>query len=170
MLGDMSESKLGFRPDRLQAMIERRGLRPGQMEYLTGVSQPTISLILNGKRPNPGAQVLARLAQTLGCSVDYLLGITDDPAPAKMEMSAQVDALLHLARRLPSHRQHDLVQMAETFARESAQDQMVAVLGMIRALGGEEAERLVVGLLSSLRHDDRALVDELNGKDAEGDQ
>lgn len=98
MLGDMSESKLGFRPDRLQAMIERRGLRPGQMEYLTGVSQPTISLILNGKRPNPGAQVLARLAQTLGCSVDYLLGITDDPAPAKMEMSAQVDALLHLAR------------------------------------------------------------------------
>ena len=61
MLGDMSESKLGFRPDRLQAMIERRGLRPGQMEYLTGVSQPTISLILNGKRPNPGAQVLARL-------------------------------------------------------------------------------------------------------------
>lgn len=35
----------------------------------------------------PDANKLARIAETLGCSTDYLTGLTDDPTPRNLNVS-----------------------------------------------------------------------------------
>jgi hypothetical protein len=38
---------------------------------------------LNGKRPHVEADMVYRFCRALGCTSDYLVGLTDDPTPAK---------------------------------------------------------------------------------------
>ena len=41
------------------------------------------SNILTGQRPHVSAETVRRLVQALNVSSDYLLGLTDDPAPRR---------------------------------------------------------------------------------------
>jgi len=46
----------------------------------SGLSQNAISAYESGKK-QAGSTAIAALARALECSADYLLGLTDDPAP-----------------------------------------------------------------------------------------
>ncbi len=79
---------------RLRDRRERRNLKNSQVALYLGLSTAHISNIENGNR-EPSLDLLARLADYYRCSVDYLLGLTDDPRPANRQAmsEAAVDAI-----------------------------------------------------------------------------
>ena len=53
----------------------KRGLRQGEVAKLAGISQKQMSQIETGKRPGVQAVTIAKIAQVLHVSTDYLLGL-----------------------------------------------------------------------------------------------
>lgn len=119
MLWDMN---VEFRHDRLAQMMKIRDLNQGQLEYLSGVGGPMISLLLAGKRPNVSAVIAAKPAKTLNCAVEYLLGMVDERAPKALEINDLLLELTEVAKHLTNRRQRDLPAMARTYL-EMAQTQ-----------------------------------------------
>ena len=60
---------------------KQRGLTQMELAKRTGIIQGDISLLERGKKHALWAETLERIAATLGCSLDYLVGRTDDPEP-----------------------------------------------------------------------------------------
>jgi len=65
--------------DRIKAMREFRGLTQGQTAYKADTTVSQISRLENDERPGAQAAILARIASALGTTIDYLVGLTDDP-------------------------------------------------------------------------------------------
>lgn len=66
--------------DRLRALRKARGFSQVKMQLLTGIDQSDYSKIECGKRQLSFEQC-KRVALALDTSMDYLAGLTDDPAP-----------------------------------------------------------------------------------------
>ena len=62
---------------RLAKTRKERGLNQEQLAKMAGTTQQNISRYENGTR-DPKANTLAKMAQALGVSISYLLGITED--------------------------------------------------------------------------------------------
>lgn len=97
-----------LRPDRITALREARGWTQGQLMLEVqrrlpageDFSRSTLTRLENGER-NPRALNVAALAQALGVSSDYLLGLTDDPTPSSPpDPDAPAAELVPLVRRL----------------------------------------------------------------------
>ena len=69
-----------IRGERIRSLREAMRLRQSDLAYRCDISVSYLSEIERGNR-NPGADVLAALAEALDTSTDYLVGRTDDPAP-----------------------------------------------------------------------------------------
>ena len=67
---------------RLRTRRTQLGWTQMELAHRAGVIQPDISLLERGEKHALWATTLARLADALGCSLDYLAGRTDDPTPA----------------------------------------------------------------------------------------
>lgn len=65
---------------RLKDLREDRDITQKELAKLLYIKQNTYSQYENGQRGIP-VDVLIRLAVFYGTSVDYLLGLTDDPRP-----------------------------------------------------------------------------------------
>lgn len=80
--------------NRLRERRERRGLKNSQVALYMGLSTAHVSNIESGSR-EPSLDLLVRLAEYYRCSIDYLLGLTDDPRPASRQAisEAAVDAI-----------------------------------------------------------------------------
>lgn len=65
---------------RLRKLREERKFTQVKMQMLTGIDQSDYSKIEQGKR-NMSFEQCKRIALALGTSMDYLAGLTDDPAP-----------------------------------------------------------------------------------------
>ena len=65
---------------RLRNLLEDRDLNQTRVAAVLHVSQTTYSRYENGTLDIPSASLIA-LARFYGTSVDYLLGLTDEPAP-----------------------------------------------------------------------------------------
>ena len=63
---------------RLKDMREDRDIKQKALAEYLNISQNTYSYYENGRHQIP-LEVLARLADYYGVSVDYLLGLTDNP-------------------------------------------------------------------------------------------
>lgn len=63
---------------RIREMREALGLTQEQLAEIIDVGVLQINRYENNKT-QPNADMLIRLAQGLGCSADYLLGLIDDP-------------------------------------------------------------------------------------------
>lgn len=68
---------------RMREQRKQRGLTQMELARRTSIIQGDISLLERGKKHALWAETLERIAATLGCSLDYLMGLTDDPAPPK---------------------------------------------------------------------------------------
>ena len=65
---------------RLKELRKAKKLSQLQIQLLTGIDQSDYSKIENGKR-HLSFEQCRRLAVTLDTSMDYLAGLTDQPAP-----------------------------------------------------------------------------------------
>lgn len=65
---------------RLKELRKDCGFSQVKMQMLTGIDQSDYSKIETGKRSMSFEQC-RRIALALGTSMDYLAGLTDDPAP-----------------------------------------------------------------------------------------
>jgi transcriptional regulator with XRE-family HTH domain len=63
---------------KIKAIRERRGWSQNELSRLSGVRQALISELEAGKKTDTTGQVLRRLGQTLGVTVDYLVGMYDE--------------------------------------------------------------------------------------------
>ena len=66
---------------RLRTRRTQLGWTQMELAHRAGVIQPDISLLERGGKHALWATTLARLADALGCSLDYLAGRADDPTP-----------------------------------------------------------------------------------------
>lgn len=64
--------------NRIQQVRLARGLSQSRLAQMVGVSRQAIGQYESGER-TPGGDVLVRLAQVLGVSSSYLLGMSDSP-------------------------------------------------------------------------------------------
>jgi len=145
--------------DRLRLAMERRGWNAARLVVESGVHKSTVSLLLSGDRPNSPAVIVARLAVALGVSVDYLLGLTRNPAPRPDDLTHLLVELQGAARQLPIERQQDLILIAHAFrqtldAADDAEAQSQyrfeqATLNVLeRRYGREQAEEILAVLAS----------------------
>ena len=65
---------------RLRILRKERGFTQVKMQVLTGIDQSDYSKIERGRRYHPFEQC-RKIALALNTSMDYLAGLTDDPAP-----------------------------------------------------------------------------------------
>jgi len=84
-----------MRGDRLKEIREARHMTQEDLANRVGITAQQIYRLENGKSNNPKADFLAALAKELEVSIDYLVGIVDDPAGHLQE-----DDLTPMERRL----------------------------------------------------------------------
>lgn len=84
---------------RIVDMRERMGYTQADLAKKMGVTPPTISGYETGQA-DPKTDGLIQLAKILGCSADYLLGLTDNPNP--VAESPISDRAFTIARRVDS--------------------------------------------------------------------
>jgi len=65
---------------RLRAVRKERGLSARDVERMARVTARHIWRLEAGKRPNVAAVTLARIALAVEVGINYLLGLTEDPA------------------------------------------------------------------------------------------
>lgn len=63
--------------ERLYEMCSKKGCKPNTVAKSIGLSTATATKWKNGSIPN--GEALIKIADYLDCSVDYLLGRTDNP-------------------------------------------------------------------------------------------
>jgi transcriptional regulator with XRE-family HTH domain len=80
MMERLSLKVLGHR---LRQRRKDRQLNQQELADLMKIPQSWISELENGKRPHVEADTIYRFCQALGCSLDYLTGLVDDPAPKR---------------------------------------------------------------------------------------
>ena len=74
---------MGSLGDRLAWVRGFRRMSQQELAESTGLKVQNISRIETDQREHVRSDTLRRLAEALDCSTDYLVGLTDDPAPPK---------------------------------------------------------------------------------------
>jgi transcriptional regulator with XRE-family HTH domain len=72
-----------IRGDRVRALRQELQLTQAELAHAAPVSQSYLSEIESGKRVSVGTLVVLGLAHALHTSIDYLVGLTDDPKPTE---------------------------------------------------------------------------------------
>lgn len=83
---------------RLRSLREREGQSQEEFAKRLGLSQQQITRWETGKW-TPQADALVTIAQSLGITVDYLLGMTDDPSRPVDTLTAEEREVINLLRR-----------------------------------------------------------------------
>jgi len=78
---------------RLKLEREKKGWSQKYIAENTGIPSSNISRYETGER-KPDIDTLLAMADFLGCSVDYLLGRTDDPSPSTHQEAEDLKELL----------------------------------------------------------------------------
>jgi transcriptional regulator with XRE-family HTH domain len=106
---------------RLRERREAAGLTQGEAAAAIGYGQQYISNLERGQN-QPGVLVLvAKLARAYSTSVDYLLGLVDDPSPnAGAQWPAHGRELIAVLERMSESRRVELLSIAETLAATEA--------------------------------------------------
>ena len=67
--------------ERLVTLREAKGWTRRELAKRAGLHEKHLDKVEHGARQRIEAETLIKLAQTLGVSSDFLLGLTDDPRP-----------------------------------------------------------------------------------------
>lgn len=81
-------------PERLKSVRESRNLNKAEAARLLGLSKMGYLRYETGDRA-PAYQTIVFMAQKLGTSPEYLIGLTDDPAPQELVISQSSDPELY---------------------------------------------------------------------------
>ncbi len=70
-------------PERLKELRKEKGMTQIELAAALGVSSGTVAMWETGKR-KPSFEMMDRLTDVFDKRLDYILGTSDDPAPAKL--------------------------------------------------------------------------------------
>ena len=103
---------------RLREVRLQRGLSQQEAASRAGISMNSLYHYEKGNKV-PSAVVLARLAEVLDVSADYLLGLTDDPAPKdrKFDLTAYLPNEILLTPKELKKIGQRLIEIAERLER-----------------------------------------------------
>jgi transcriptional regulator with XRE-family HTH domain len=165
---------VGIIGGRLAAAIELRKTTQAQLMRASGVDKATISLILKGEREGTSALMVAKLATALWVSVDYLVGLSNNPDPQELMLGDVLIELTQVAQKLTSRRQRDLLMSARGYlaAGESLRGNpdllMNDMLDLIEEAGGKSSrDELLERLAGSGFFDGLTGGDSLTDEDSE---
>lgn len=140
--------------DRMNDLMRARRMSAKQLALYSGVSYDTIRKIRQELRPGTSGLNLAKLAATLRCSVDYLMGVTDNPAPYGLQGTPEETQRLIVAlASLTPARREDLARIADALHQTALEEQaalirelrsMTAMLEFILAEWGLEAHHVLL--------------------------
>ncbi len=102
--------------ERLYDMCIEKSCKPNTVAKAIGLSTATATKWKSGTVPN--GEALAKIADYLGCSVDYLLGRTEEKKPADQtvsELTKERQALIDLIMACPEERAKDLLTAMQLF-------------------------------------------------------
>ena len=88
--------------ERIKSEIRQSKIGTLEMLDACGLSKNALTTMVNGSMPK--ANSLGKIAEALGVSVDYLLGLTDNPSPPNTEtpyVSSDEFAIIEKLRALP---------------------------------------------------------------------
>ncbi|MCC6458806.1 MAG: helix-turn-helix transcriptional regulator [Caldilineaceae bacterium] len=108
----------GIDKHNLKEALTRSGMNAADLARASGVDKSSISKMLSGEKHSTTATILLRLARALGVTTDYLLGLSDTPESTTVMLGELLLELTSVARKLPVHRQRDLLLIARAFAEE----------------------------------------------------
>ena len=106
---------------RIKALRELRGLTQGQLAYKSNTAASHISLLENDGRPGAHAATVASIAAALETTVDYLVGLTDDPGirhsengtpPELIAAAREIQAIWRRVHRIDPDAAAELVRIA----------------------------------------------------------
>lgn len=128
---------MSFFTERLNEFVNARGLKPADICRATGFTSSQVTYLLNGRTKDPQLSTVAKLAQSLGMSVDWLAGLTDvedavlefQPAydPKNTEVSELVDGYLSLPQSgRQSIKEQIELQQLKNGAQSGLQDDSVS--------------------------------------------
>jgi len=103
-----------MRRDRLQDLMNRRGINPAALAELVGRSERNMWRILSTEG-NTSDETVVAIAQALEVSADYLLGLSEDPSPHMRidNLSEQERAILAAIRRGDKLKAINIISAAE---------------------------------------------------------
>ena len=101
--------------ERLREQREALDLTLKQVASQEGITLQYLSKLERGINDPSVWHLLARLALRYGCSTDYLLGLTDDPAPA-----GRTSEIEQVYERLSEARRADVLDLASNWLREES--------------------------------------------------
>jgi transcriptional regulator with XRE-family HTH domain len=91
--------EIRFSKERLNALIQKRGMSASKLAKKTGISRTMISYLRAGKRTSTSAENITKLASALGTTVDYLVGKDDSGPPESIRRLTEVVGDLSEERR-----------------------------------------------------------------------
>lgn len=145
------ETKPMVNIERLEQLMENRGLDMGKLAAYSGVSYDTIFSIRKGRRKNTSTKIIKKLAAGLGVTVDQLLMEENEKKPT---LPDAIQRLILVAQRLPEARQDELLHIAATLERLEAKqptgDDMRQILEVIELMREQGASGDLLALLEEL--------------------
>lgn len=97
-------------------IMSQRKITQKQLGANIGVSEGNVSDWKSG-RAAPGIEALAKIADYLGCSTDYLLGRTKEPEEMKSNIDPDTAEAINLFAKLPSDKRKELLNFIRTFSQ-----------------------------------------------------
>jgi transcriptional regulator with XRE-family HTH domain len=135
--------------ERLKERRESANLTLGQVGTYEGVTAQYLSQLETGRRtPNVWA-LLGALAQRYRTSADYLLGLTDNPAPAGRINTAPggepVTELIDVVLDMSPQRRREILAIARIMAKAERGEPGSLDRGIDRVEGGENSPTIIGG-------------------------
>ena len=94
----MEKRKRVFKETRLRQIREDRGYTQDELAMNIGLGQSQMNKYENGKS-EPSPEIIKRIAQELGVSADYLIGLVDEPTQTFAETATPNERKILLAMR-----------------------------------------------------------------------
>lgn len=129
-----------------RVLLSRRDLDwdQKQLSEQSGVSRPYISQIERARKTNISVDVLFALADALGVTVQYLMGLTDDPLGEGSERVLREQSGDYVVFEVESGEERRVMQqLVDEYSALSPRSQRLAIeyLRMMRQVEEEERER-----------------------------
>lgn len=125
--------------ERIRELREEKGLSQEELGKILKVAKSTISQYELGKR-NPDPETLDNLANILDCSVDYLLGRTDDRRPAEKIIEEAISDDAELLEFFQELKQRDDLQLLFKQVKPLSQNTIKRIIKYIKMVEDEESQ------------------------------
>lgn len=131
--GEPRMAEIRFDKDRLAEAMKRQGFSDYTLAKKTGISRTAIYYLRIGKRTQPSAETVKRLAEGLGTTVEHFMGIDEPKLTASPKMPVAIQQLADIAGNLSEVRQEELIRIA-TALQKLEQEQQTLTTPQVTAL------------------------------------